>query len=101
MAIIIEEEKITNKAGITSLLGWFVMIVALGAAAYYLFFVSAPPAIITPPAGFSNITPITQLTINPQAVVTSPAFTSLTDTISAPTSTGPVPIGRQDPFITP
>ncbi len=100
MAIIIEEEKI-NKSNATNLLGWFVIIVALGAAAYYLFFVSAAPTIITPPAGFSNITPITQITINPQAVIASPQFTSLTQTVAEPTSTGPAAVGRQDPFLVP
>jgi hypothetical protein len=100
MAILVEEEKI-NKSNITSLFGWFVIIVALGVGAYYLFFVTPPPAVITPPAGFNNINPITQITINPQAVVSSTEFTSLTDTIAEPTSTGPVPVGRPNPFIAP
>jgi hypothetical protein len=100
MAIIVEEEKI-NKSGITSLLGWFVIIVSLAAGAYYLFFAAVPPAIITPPAEFDNITPITQITFNPQTVISSTAFTSLTQTIAEPTSTGPVPVGRPNPFIAP
>jgi hypothetical protein len=100
MAIIVEEEKI-SKSGITSLLGWFVMLIAIGAGVYYLFFAAAAPVIITPPAGFSNITPITQITFNPQTVIASPAFTALTQTISEPSATGPVSVGRSDPFIAP
>ncbi len=100
MAIIIEEEK-NNKMSITSLLGWFLLAIVLGAGVYYLFFAVPQPAIITPPAGFNNITPITQLTFNPQTVITSPAFTSLTQTVPEPTSTGPVPVGRPNPFIAP
>lgn len=99
MAIIVEEEK--NKSNITSLLGWFVILIVVAAAAYYLFFAVPAPTVITPPAGFENIVPITQISFNPQSVVSSSAFTSLVQTIPEPTSTGPAAIGRPDPFIAP
>ena len=86
MAIIVEEEKNSNGSGIMSLLGWFIILVALGASAYYLFFAAAPPAIVTPPAAFDTITPITQINFNPQSVISSPAFTSLTQTVPEPTA---------------
>jgi hypothetical protein len=100
MAIIVEEEK-RNTASALSLLGWFVLIVVIAAGAYYLFFAAVEPAIVTPPAGFGDITPISQITVNPQAVVSSTAFSALKQTISEPSPTAPASVGRTDPFLAP
>jgi len=99
MAIIVEEEK--NKSNLTSLFGWFIIIVAIAAAGYYLFIASPPPTVITPPAGFSDISAITQITFDPSSVINSSGFTALQQTVAEPTSTGPVAIGRPNPFIAP
>jgi hypothetical protein len=99
MAIIIEEEKKTSN--LTNLLGIVAILATVAVGAYYLFFVSVPPSIITPPAGFNDITPITQITFNPQSVVGSAAFTSLKQSIPEPTSTSPAAVGRTDPFLAP
>jgi hypothetical protein len=99
MAIIVEEEK--NSSNIASFVGWFIIITVVLAAAYYLFLVTPAPAIVTPPPGFNDITPITQINFDPTSVVKSAGFQALKHSIAEPTSTGPVAVGRTDPFVAP
>ena len=99
MAIIVEEEKKTSN--LSSLLGWLVLLIAIAAGSYYLFFAAPAPAVVAPPAGFANITPITQINIDPQSVINSQAFTVLKQSVSEPSALGPAPIGRQNPFLAP
>ena len=99
MAIIVEEEK--SRSNLTTLVGWFVIIVVILATVYYIFFAAPSPAVVTPPTGFADITSITQIQFDPASVVNSPAFETLKRSIPEPTSTGPVAVGRTNPFIAP
>jgi hypothetical protein len=96
MAIIVEEEK--NNGNLTSWLGLILIFFIVVAAAYYLFFVTPAPAVITPPAGFADITPIAQVTFDPTTVLNNPTFQGLKQTIPEPTSTGPGAVGKPNPF---
>jgi hypothetical protein len=99
MAIVVEEGK--KSANVMGLLGWLVVFVVIGCSIYYIFF-AAPQLVVIPPTGnLSTIAPITQLNLNPQQVIGSPAFTALTSTIVLPTPQAPVSVGRPDPFIVP
>ncbi|HEX4104209.1 MAG TPA: hypothetical protein VHZ04_01890 [Candidatus Paceibacterota bacterium] len=101
MAIIIEEEK-NNTRGLAQAAGWLVMLIVLGAAAYYLFFAPAGTSTVTPPASFSEIASLTQLSVSPQAVLQSPQFTSLkSPSFPLPAPSGPAAVGRPNPFIAP
>ena len=97
MAIFVEEEK--NKTNLTSWLGLILVVFIIAAAGYYLFFVVPTPAIITPPAGFEDITPIAQINIDPTSVLNDPTLRSLKQPIAEPTSTGPGIVGKANPFI--
>jgi hypothetical protein len=99
MAIIVDEgEKKTNIFGI---IGWLVFLCIAGVAVYYVFFVQ-PQLVVIPSAGnLSAIAPITQVSLQPNAVIQNPAFQALTDTIPLPSPQGPAPVGRTNPFISP
>lgn len=99
MAIIVEEEK--KSSNLANMVGWFIIIVVLLSAAYYIFLAAPAPVVITPPAGFNDITPITQISFDPTSVVNSTAFQTLKQSVPEPTSTGPVAVGRTNPFIAP
>jgi hypothetical protein len=99
MAIIVEEEKKNGGAGTSATLGWFIIVVIILTAAYYTFFASVPAVQVTPPANFQIIVPIAQITIDPSSTLGSPAFLALKSYISEPTSTGPIPVGKANPFL--
>ena len=99
MAIIIEEEK--KKSGILNVLGWLVVLAIVLAAGYYLFFVTPPPAIIAPSAGLKNLGSLSQVNLNVQDIVNSAQFQALKQYVPLPTSTGPAPVGRANPFVSP
>lgn len=99
MAIVVEEGK--KSANVVGLLGWVVVLAVIGCSIYYIFF-AAPQLVVIPATGtISTIAPITQLNLNPQQVIGSPAFTALTSTIVLPTPQSPAAVGRADPFIAP
>jgi hypothetical protein len=100
MAIVIEEDKSKQKNGV-SFLGLIIVVVILAVAAYFIFFVNPEPASITPPAGLENIDNASQVQVDPAGVTNSPSFQMLKQYISEPTSTGPVSVGRTDPFLIP
>jgi len=99
MAIVIEEEK--RGSNILAFLGWVAVIAIIGAAIYYIFFIVPPSAIILPTGTLQNLSAIPSSGVNPQDVVNNDEFQALQPYISEPTSTGPVPVGRTDPFIAP
>jgi hypothetical protein len=99
MAIIIEEEK--PRSNLSNTVGIGVMVIVVATAAYYIFFAPATPAIVTPPASFGDITPITQLSLQPSSVTNNPEFQSLKEDVPQPLATGPTPLGRTNPFIAP
>lgn len=99
MAIIVEEgEKKSNLFGI---IGWLVFLGVAAVAVYYVFF--AQPELVTIPASgnLGTIAPIAQSSLHPQTVIQAPAFQALKSTITLPSPSGPVSVGRPDPFIAP
>ncbi len=100
MAIVIEEEK---KNGLELMrVAWFVAFIAIvGIAVYYIFFAAPELVVVPPPQGFSAAVP-TGLNIQPQDVLGSPAFQALkVPQFPLPSASGPVSVGRQNPFVAP
>jgi hypothetical protein len=99
MAIIVEEEKKSNN--ILALLGWVVVLAIIVAAVYYVFFVEPPSAIILPTGNLQSVGSLPATAVSPQDVVNNEEFQALQQYVAEPTSTGPVSVGRQNPFIAP
>ncbi|HVO28538.1 MAG TPA: hypothetical protein VMT81_00965 [Candidatus Paceibacterota bacterium] len=99
MAIVIEEEK--KNSNIAPFIGWFVILGILAVAAYYIFLAPPPAAVVSPPPQLADITALTQIGSSQVNVVSSTQFQSLRQYITEPTSTGPAPIGRTNPFVSP
>src|SRR5689334_6014013 len=100
MAIIVSEER-NSGASLIRLVGWLGVLAIIGAAIYYIFFVT-PDVVVIPPSGnLQNIAPIASITIHPEDVINSAAFQSLQESIPAPSPSGPVSVGRSNPFMTP
>ena len=99
MAIVIEEEKKNNH--LLAILGWLVVAAIVVAAVYYIFFVEPPSALILPSAGLRSVSSVSGISVNPQSVLENSEFQSLQRYVPEPTSSGPVPVGRQNPFIAP
>lgn len=99
MAIIVEEEQ--KKSNILSVVGWLVFLAIASAAVYYVFF--AQPELVTIPASgtIGTIAPIVQTALHPETVVQGSAFQALKSTITLPSPSGPVNVGRTDPFVAP
>lgn len=99
MAIVVEEEK--KNSHVFGIVGWLVFLVALGASAYYVFFAPAPAVTLPLSGGLNSIAPLAQSPVQPQTVEANPVLTSLSTTIAAPTSSGPVAVKRTNPFLAP
>lgn len=98
MAIVIEEEG-KNSSSTALVLGWVVVLAILLVAAYYIFFAAPPAVVVTPPANFQNIAPIAQINFDPASLLNGQSFQALKEYVAEPTSTGPVPIGKANPFV--
>lgn len=100
MAIVVEEEQ--NKVNLMRLGGWLAILIAFGAAIYYIFFAAPELVVISPPASLTTITPIAQVALHPEDVLNSPSFTALkAPPFALPSPAGPAPVGRPNPFISP
>jgi len=99
MAIVIEEEK--SRTNIIGVAGWLIFLVIIAAAIYYIFFAQAESVIVVPPASLASITPISQITLNPQAVTSNKLFQSLQQYASSSATQGPAAVGRANPLIPP
>jgi hypothetical protein len=97
MAIIVDEDK--NKANIFRIFGWIGILIILGATVYYVFFSAPEIVVISPPASFQYVTPLASVTLHPLDVLNGAAYLSLKSTVPLPTPTGPVAVGRTDPFL--
>ncbi len=98
MAIVIEEGQ--KKSNMLAIVGWLVFLGIAAGAVYYIFF--AQPELVAIPASgnVSVIAPLTQNSLDPQAVIQSKAFQSLKSTVTLPTPQGPASVGgRSNPFI--
>ncbi len=99
MAIVIAEEK--KGGNILAFFGWLVVLAIIAVAIYYIFFVVPPSAIILPSGTLQNVGSLPAAGVSPQDVVNNQQFQSLQQYVQEPTSTGPVPVGRTNPFIAP
>jgi len=99
MAIVIEEEK--KSSNLLAILGWIVVLGIVVLAVYYIFFVEPPSAVILPTGTLQSVGSLPVASVNPEDVVNNAEFQALQQYVSEPTSTGPAPVGRQDPFIAP
>jgi predicted permease len=97
MAIVIEEEK--KSSNILAFLGWIVVLAIIVAAIYYIFFVEPPSAVILPTGTLQSVGSLPMTSVNPQDVLNNDEFRALQQYVPEPTSTGPVPVGRANPFI--
>ncbi len=99
MAIVIEEEK--KSSNFLAFFGWIVVLGIVVAAIYYVFFVQPPSAIILPTGILKNVAALPTRNVSPQDVVNNDEFQALQQYVPEPSSTGPVSVGRQNPFIAP
>jgi len=99
MAIIIEEEK--SKTHVMGAAEWMVFFVIIMVAVYYIFFAPAQSVIVIPPASLASITPISEITINPQDVTGNQLFQSLRQYVSSSVAQGPASVGRTNPLVPP
>lgn len=96
MAIVIEQER-GGKGGIVKMLIWLIVLVVIVVGAYFLFF-KHPDAIpgLATPQGLKQVNELSQVKLDPDAVVQSQAFQSLKP--QAPDMPTP-PTGRSNPFL--
>lgn len=99
MAIIVETEK--KNSNILAFFGWLVILAIIVAAIYYIFFATPPSEAILPSGALQGVEALPVATVNPQNLLNDQGFRSLEQYVGEPTSTGPVPVGRQNPFIAP
>ena len=99
MAIIVETEK--KNSNILAFFGWLVVFGIIIAAIYYIFFVAPPSATILPTGTLQSVEALPVATVNPQNLTGSEQFQALKQYIGQPTSTGPVSVGRPNPFVAP
>lgn len=93
MAIIIEEEK--NKIGIVKFLMWFLILIIIGVAGYYIFFAQPQLIEIVTPSNFKAIDPLAGINLNPEEVLNSQDFLSLKKYVTPPE---PGNTGKTNPF---
>ncbi|MEK7608831.1 MAG: hypothetical protein AAB495_04600 [Patescibacteria group bacterium] len=94
MAIVIEGEKRTK--GIIGILVWIIVLVAVGAAAYYIFFRRPEIIEIATPANFQNTERLSKVKLTPEEITQNPLFLKLKAYVSPLVSEN---AGRQNPFL--
>jgi hypothetical protein len=95
MAIVVEEEN-RSTGNLSMLVTWGVVFVVLIVAVYYIFFKRPDLVNINPSADFQSAEQLSQVTLNPDAIVNSTRFKSL-QTYAAQVS--PSSGGRSNPFL--
>ncbi len=93
MAILVEEE--TRKRGVFGVFIVAIIVIFLGAAAYYLFFAPTPFIEVVIPSGLKTVSRISESGLNAPAVFDSPVYKSLRQYAGEPEIGG---IGRANPF---
>jgi hypothetical protein len=97
MAILVEEEK--DRSNLTNSLGWAMIGLIVIVAAYYILFAPVTPAVITPPASLQNVNTIGGITFDPTTILNGASYQALKQYVPEPVPTGPVAVGRQNPFL--
>lgn len=95
MAIVIEQEN-SGKGGLIKIVIWVIILMVILVGAYFLFF-KHPDVIpsLAQPAGLKEVNVLSQVKLDPDAVVQSQAFQSLKP--QAPDMPTPA-TGRSNPF---
>lgn len=96
MSIVVEEEK--GGVGMGKIIAWIIILVIIGASAYYVFFAKPELIEITAPSNFKIINPLAKINLNPEEVVNSPDFQALKQYIGVPVAGN---TGRANPFLAP
>lgn len=101
MAIIVDEER--KPTHIFAILAWLGFLIVAGAAVYYIFFAIPEAAVLPTTGSLSTLAPLASSTVQPQAVIASPAFQAILHgtTIQPPSPSGPASKGRTNPFLSP
>lgn len=93
MAITVEREPM--KGGTIRVIIGVVIVLVLVIATYFLFFTKPPKIEVIAPPEVENITEISEVDIDPRALVNSQEYKALRDTIPSP-ALGEY--GRENPF---
>lgn len=95
MAIVIEQEQ-GGKGGLTKIIIWAIILIVILVGAYFLFF-KHPDVIpsLAQPAAFKQVNFLSEVKLDPDAVVQSASFQSLKP--QAPDMPTPT-TGRANPF---
>ena len=96
MAIVIEQER-NGKGGLIKIVIWVMILLVILVGAYFLFF-KHPDAIpsLASPSALKEVNVLSQVKLDPEAVVQSKAFQSLKP--QAPDMPTPA-TGRSNPFL--
>lgn len=95
MAIVVEEEK-RSSLNIIGVMMWGLVIVAIGLAAYYLFFKRPELIPITVPANFQNAESLSNIQLNPEEVLENSTFKALKTLVNPVKPEG---VGKANPFL--
>lgn len=95
MAIVIEEEK-KSGSGIVTLFLWVILIGAILAGAYYIFFKQPELLEVAMPADFKNTEQISKIELKPEELLNNAQFKSLKAHIPIPLTPS---TGRPNPFL--
>lgn len=94
MALVVGEQR--NSGALFAFLAWLLILFVVGVGGYYVFFKNPSLIEVTPPPGFQSTEQIAKIELDPQEVVSDPAFQSLRQYVTPP-SAGTV--GRPNPFL--
>ncbi len=93
MAITVDQGE--NRGKVFKLAGSVAIVVALLIATYVLFFTTPPQIEVFAPQEVETISRISEIELNPSAIINSPEYKSLTGDIPLPTLGQ---VGRANPF---
>lgn len=98
MAVILEEKR--KGAAIINILSWLFILFVIFVAVYYIFFQNPEKIDVRIPPSFENVQKIveTQVNIDPEAIINSPAFEKLRQYVDLPEAP-PDNFGRNNPFV--
>ncbi len=95
MAIVVEEKR-NNQGKIIGFLIWLVVLGALSASAYYIFFKKPELVEFRGSPSFNNVQQLSKISIDPGSVVNSPQFLLLKQYVNVSV---PQDVGRPNPFL--
>lgn len=94
MAIVVEEQRRSSGSGLVSFFLWIVLMVAIGAGAYYVFFKQPDLVPFAADANFTATEEIANISLHPEGVIAKiQPFQSYVTIVPPETS------GRPNPFL--